>query len=158
MRTALLFKSILLVLIALAGCQKEDVKDEIVEKPLATTPTPVDINQLYGSYNVDFSAIYYFNVGFGYSKVNTGTTTLTISAPNTYSCVGLKSRFPAGGKGTFSVKNDTVYFSNELIFTCEFDHGLILQGAYAYRNNGDTQRLIKESDNVRYEYILTKTN
>jgi hypothetical protein len=99
-----------------------------------------------------------FNVMYPSGKSFTGKTTIEIGQ-STYSCMGNKKRIPAGGSGTYLV-NETesrITFTDENIWTADFDWNLILTGEYDYSVDG--KKLIlsrKRDDGEYYEYTLTK--
>lgn len=76
---------------------------------------------------------------------------------NTYSSSTGADRIPAGGSGTFSVKENTITFSDENIWTADFDWNLILNGTYTYSSNGKELVLSADKNEVgSYRYELHK--
>lgn len=67
------------------------------------------------------------------------------------------NRFPAGGNGAYNVENNTIQFTDENIWTADFDWNLILNGTYNYTINGNTLILSANKNDVGvYKYVLEK--
>lgn len=72
---------------------------------------------------------------------------------------------PSGGKGTYTFKNGIGYFTDEDIWTADFDWNMILNGEYNIRSSGVDLTLRKRSNvktdsssTIDYEYILKRSN
>ncbi|CAH0287504.1 hypothetical protein SRABI27_03964 [Pedobacter sp. Bi27] len=77
---------------------------------------------------------------------------------------------PSGGKGTYNFKNGIGYFTDEVVWTADFDWNMILNGEYDIRSSGVDLTLRKrfkpQTDlspatsyaTVDYEYILKRSN
>ncbi|ARS40778.1 hypothetical protein CA265_14370 [Sphingobacteriaceae bacterium GW460-11-11-14-LB5] len=77
---------------------------------------------------------------------------------------------PSGGKGTYTFKNGIGYFTDEGIWTADFDWNMILNGEYDIRSSGVDLTLRKrfsaKTDSslttsyatIDYEYILKRSN
>ena len=77
---------------------------------------------------------------------------------------------PSGGKGTYNFKNGIGYFTDEGVWTADFDWNMILNGEYDIRSSGVDLTLRKRfklqtgfspatSDaTVAYEYILKRSS
>ncbi|QXU40033.1 hypothetical protein [Pedobacter sp. D749] len=77
---------------------------------------------------------------------------------------------PSGGKGTYTFKNGIGYFTDEDIWTADFDWNMILNGEYNIRSSGVDLTLRKRFNaktdfspatsyaTIDYEYILKRTN
>ncbi|KQM77256.1 hypothetical protein ASE74_18610 [Pedobacter sp. Leaf216] len=77
---------------------------------------------------------------------------------------------PYGGKGTYTFENGTGYFTDEGIWTADFDWNMILNGEYDIRSSGVDLTLRRKSKTktdlspatsyatLEYEYILKRTN
>lgn len=77
---------------------------------------------------------------------------------------------PSGGKGTYSFKNGIGYFTDEGVWTADFDWNMILNGEYDIRSSGVDLTLRKRFSaktdfspatsyaTIEYEYILKRSN
>jgi len=77
---------------------------------------------------------------------------------------------PSGGKGTYTFKNGIGYFTDEGIWTADFDWNMILNGEYDIRSSGIDLTLRRRTNTktdfppatsyatLEYEYILKRTN
>jgi len=75
-----------------------------------------------------------------------------------YKAEGNPDKIPAGGSGTFSVAGKKVKFSDENMWTAEFDWGLILNGSYDYKINKDSLILTRQTEEgIKYQYRLKRT-
>lgn len=62
-----------------------------------------------------------------------------------YESVGNSNRVPAGGSGILSVVDKTTFaFSDENVWTADFDWNLILNGKYSFEVKGDSLFLDKK--------------
>ncbi|NEU08209.1 hypothetical protein GZH53_07790 [Flavihumibacter sp. R14] len=98
--------------------------------------------------------------------VQSGNAEISFSE-NRYSSGRNASYIPAGGSGTLEILEENVInFSDENIWTANFDWGLILEGKYNYRFKGDSLILTRSYDpcpncntvNPLYEYRLKRLN
>ena len=85
----------------------------------------------------------------------TGVTTLRLHG-DTYHCEGNDNRIPAGGSGTFAIRDNTIIFHDENMWTADFDWNLILKGEYHYILYGKNLKLTMRKDGAMYEYDLLK--
>jgi len=86
----------------------------------------------------------------------TGFTTLILNNSG-YVCTGNPNRIPAGGSGTYTISNGKINFSDENIWTADFDWNLILNGTYDYTFDGSNLKIFAFKNNVgHYEYNLIK--
>jgi hypothetical protein len=82
--------------------------------------------------------------------------TITFSA-DTWSGQSNNSKYPALCHGTYSYKGQSLIFTNECIWTAEFDSSLILGGDFSYSFDGDHLQLTKTLSPGRYDrYNLTR--
>lgn len=77
---------------------------------------------------------------------------------------------PSGGKGTYTFKNGIAQFTDEGVWTADFDWGMILNGEYDIRSSGTELTLRRRNKaqtdihpatsygTLEYEYILKKTD
>lgn len=99
-----------------------------------------------------------FKVVYPSGKTYFGKTMVEFSQ-SSYTCTGNKKRFPAGGSGTYSINETetTITFTDENMWTADFDWNLILNGVYDYTSNGKILTLTARRDGGGYyEYRLTK--
>lgn len=130
MKTLLLSLS-LLCLIGIAACQKEELRPED------------------GRYSGTFS------VNYG-SSTQSGQTTLELKQGR-FTCSAGENHIPAGGSGTFSISDRNISFTDENIWTANFDWNLILNGTYSYRYDGKTLQLSADKFEIgQYNYVLEK--
>ena len=96
-----------------------------------------------------------FTVTYNSGK-QSGRTTLVLENGK-YSCTGNSNRIPAGGSGTYSFDNGKITFTDENMWTCDFDWNLILEGQYDYQCNGRNLKISADKNDVgHYEYNLVK--
>lgn len=131
MRTKSLIATIFSITILLSSCKKDDfeIKD--------------------GTYKGTFTVTYS-------PGTQSGQTTLELKNGK-FSCSGNINRIPAGGSGTFSSDNKKITFSDENVWTADFDWNLILNGQYDYTFDG--KNLIISTDKNgggNYKYYLEK--
>jgi xanthosine utilization system XapX-like protein len=88
-------------------------------------------------------------------RVHQGNVILTLQA-DTYSCSANKNRIPAGGSGSYSIKNDKIVFEEENMWTADFDWNLILKGEYSITFTGKKLTLRAQRAGGVYEYQLTR--
>ncbi|MBN4051265.1 hypothetical protein JYU16_00465 [bacterium AH-315-M05] len=101
-----------------------------------------------GTYNGNFIVEYI-------SGTKTGETTVTLKKTK-YSCDSGTDRIPAGGSGTYSMDNNKIIFTDENLWTANFDWGLILNGEYDYAYDGTNLTIWKDTQAGRYEYGLKR--
>lgn len=91
---------------------------------------------------------------------NTGTQTgpVTVDLINSnYNCSYNLNKIPAGGSGSYSYTNDKITFSDQGIWTADFDWGLVLGGEYNYSLSENSLIIWKDINGIpRYEYDLVK--
>lgn len=85
----------------------------------------------------------------------TGLTTLRLDG-DTYRCEGNDNRIPAGGSGTFAIRDNTIIFHDENMWTADFDWNLILQGEYHYTYDGRNLKLSMRKNATLYSYDLRR--
>lgn len=85
----------------------------------------------------------------------TGVTTLRLHG-DTYQCERNDNRIPAGGSGTFTIRDNTIIFHDENMWTADFDWNLILKGEYNYTLDGKNLKLSMRKNGTMYEYDLVK--
>ncbi len=77
-----------------------------------------------------------------------------------YYCFGKEGnpyRTPAGGSGRYYIDGNKIVFSDENVWTAEFDWNLILNGKYDYTAKGSTLVIASSKNDVGYyKYILKK--
>ena len=91
---------------------------------------------------------------------STGTQTgpVTIELKNrTYTSSSNANRIPSGGSGTFQVTKNKMIFSDDKMWTADFDWNLILNGEYEEVFDGKKLTLSANKNNVgNYRYELEK--
>lgn len=96
-----------------------------------------------------------FTVVYG-SEKKSGTTMLKLENGK-YTSSGNPDRIPAGGSGSYSIKDNKIIFSDENFWTADFDGNLILSGEYTYTFNGKKLKISANKNDVGYyEYDLSK--
>lgn len=84
------------------------------------TMTAIELNGEYsGTFTVKYESVDIFSE----------PVIVTFSGDEYVSSVG-PNRFPAGGNGTFELKENSVEFKDRNIWTADFDWGLIFSGTY----------------------------
>ncbi len=78
-----------------------------------------------------------------WSESDTANITLVFSA-NKWSGTGDHEKYPALCHGTYSVNGDTIDFTNECVWTADFDWSLILHGKYRIIMQGDGIEFYKD--------------
>lgn len=97
-----------------------------------------------------------FTVSYADGSSHSGPVTVSFSGDNTYNSNGNEDRYPAGGKGSYSIKGDQFSFEDENLWTANFDWGLILNGEYTYSFTNDELTLTKTKDgSTTYTYVLS---
>lgn len=93
----------------------------------------------------------------GSSTRPSGPASITFDG-NTYTSTGNEDRIPAGGSGNFEILNSqSVRFRDHNLWTADFDWGLILNGEYNYKAEGDSLFLAKYIGGLKvFEYRLEK--
>ncbi|MFN7540166.1 MAG: hypothetical protein ACK5RQ_08945 [Bacteroidota bacterium] len=86
------------------------------------------------------------------------TGPVTIELKNrTYTSSSNANRIPAGGSGTFQVNKNKMIFSDDKMWTADFDWNLILNGEYEAVFDGKKLTLSASRDGVgQYQYELQK--
>lgn len=105
-----------------------------------------------GTYSGEFTVIYEDG------KTHTNPVSVTFTE-NSYSSTASEDRFPAGGSGTFTLDKNSITFSDEHMWTADFDWALILNGKYDYQLKGSALTLTKkvgENGKGTMTYTLTK--
>lgn len=102
-----------------------------------------------------------FTVDYDGKKYSASDIEVVFNSDNTYlSTANRNPRIPAGGNGTYTIKNNYVLFIDENPWTTEFDPGLILSGEYKIKLNNKNLILTKkykgDNTNTVYEYNLIK--
>lgn len=102
-----------------------------------------------------------FIVSYNGEKHTSDNVEVIFDNENKYTSTGKRNpRIPAGGSGTYIIKNKTIQFSDKNPWTAEFDWGLILSGEYQYVQSGNhlTLKKIIKSDNITsiYQYDLIR--
>lgn len=97
-----------------------------------------------------------FTVEYSDGQVLSNSVTVDIMA-NEYSSSSGSGRIPAGGSGTFEIRGDSIQFSDQNMWTADFDWNLILNGTYKYSSNGKELVLSADKNQVgTYRYQLRK--
>lgn len=102
-----------------------------------------------GIYTGTFTVIY---------SNGTQTNPVTVELKNrTYTSSSNANRIPAGGSGTFQINKNRMIFSDEKMWTADFDWNLILNGEYEAVFDGKKLTLSANKNNVgNYRYELEK--
>lgn len=112
------------------------------------------IQNLNGNYSGTFT------VEYPDGTIHTNSVTVLFSEPNTYSSSGDGNNndfYPAGGNGTYQMKNSKIIFSDTNIWLAHFDWNLILNGEYDYSINDERLTISASKNNVGfYTYELRK--
>ena len=133
--------SIITLTILLFGCNKEAVKIDEQQKE--------DLKIFNGTYTGIFTVQYS-------TTTKTGTVRLELNNGK-HTCSGNNDRIPAGGSGTFSTRNGIITFKDNMAWSADFDHNLVLHGEYKYSFDGKKLIISAAKNNVgQYEYKLDK--
>ncbi len=84
-----------------------------------------------------------------------GDVTVTFSKNDYHSTAGINN-IPAGGQGTYSLKNNEINFTDTLVRTANYDWSLALSGSYSYTTKSDSLILVKKNGYNSYTYKLKK--
>ena len=96
-----------------------------------------------------------FTVSYS-NGVQTGPVTVELKS-GTYTCSSNSNRIPAGGSGTFRIINNKMSFTDDKMWTADFDWNLILNGEYESTFDGKKLLLTANRNNVgTYTYELEK--
>jgi hypothetical protein len=96
-----------------------------------------------------------FTVSYS-NGVQTGPVTVELKS-GTYTCSSNSNRIPAGGSGTFRMGENKMSFSDDKMWTADFDGNLILKGEYESTFDGKKLSLTANRNNVGiYTYELEK--
>lgn len=122
----------------------------------ASCSDKLDIAKLRGSYKGTF---YYHDQASSVAPIPSGPVSVTFTE-NTYLTSSNPNRIPAGGSGVFELGEDSsIKFTDQNMWTADFDWGLILNGNYKYKVKGDSLILQKQAQEgiKTYEYRLKRT-
>jgi len=122
-----------LVLFAFISCEQDDLS-QISELPI-------------GTYKGQFIRT---NPQIKFAPSN---VTLTFTADRFYGESDV-NKYPAICNGTYILNSREIEFTNECIWTADFDWGSILSGKFQFTRNGDQLELIKYSGEDAYLYKL----
>ena len=97
---------------------------------------------------------------FQRSNNNTANITIIIDS-NNWSGISNLEKYPALCNGTYSIIGDSILFTNDCVWTTEFDWSLILKGKYEFKEDGNTIEISKkyysEGDVTDIDkYIITR--
>jgi hypothetical protein len=85
----------------------------------------------------------------------TAPVRVTLAGIN-YTSISYVNYVSAGATGKFFIKKDVITFTDTLMHTANFDWGLLLNGSYAYKIDGDSIVLTKKTGYNIYTYRLKK--
>jgi len=90
------------------------------------------------------------------NETKSGTTTIKLK-DSEYSCDAGANRYPAGGSGSYKMHKGKITFSDEGVWTGDFDWNLVLNGEYEYKLDGKELKIWADKNGVgHYEYDLKK--
>ncbi|WP_299779197.1 hypothetical protein [uncultured Formosa sp.] len=99
-----------------------------------------------------------FTVTYSDGTIFSNPVMVSLNTNNTYECIGYDYYIPAVGSGTYETNTTTINFTDQNIWTADFDWNLILNGTYNYTVTRDSLLLSASKNNVGlYEYQLVKT-
>ena len=76
-----------------------------------------------------------------------------------FSGTASRSKYPAICRGTYEIVGNEIKFTDECIWTAEFNWGLILSGNFKYTvKDGKLSNLTKKEGENSYVYNLSKSN
>lgn len=105
---------------------------------------------LEGTYEGTFTVVY------GGGETFSNPVEVTIGEGRYSSSTG-PDRRPAGGEGTYQVIGSTIEFTDERVWTADYDWNLNLNGAYSFTLNGNTLVLSAGKNDVgTYTYELNR--
>lgn len=96
--------------------------------------------------NIDgeYSGTFYY--GTLYGTIQEAPAQLSIKNGR-FSMPGTANRLPAGGKGSFAINDkNNIVFSDENVWTADFNWALILNGKYSFETKSDSLNLNKISE------------
>lgn len=97
-----------------------------------------------------------FTVDYLHGDTHSNPVTITFSEDGYSSSIG-ENRIPAGGAGTFQIKNDTISFTDVNSWTADFDWNLILSGPYQLVETDTKITFSAQKNDVgTYTYELSK--
>ena len=108
-----------------------------------------------GIYSGTFTVKYFVEMPQSWGR-GSGATTIELK-DGKYTCTGNTNRIPAGGGGTYSIKDNKIIFEDKHGWTADFDGNLILNGEYDYKFDGKRLKIsANKNDEGHYEYDLKK--
>ncbi|OEK04837.1 hypothetical protein [Roseivirga misakiensis] len=97
-----------------------------------------------------------FTVDYANGNSYTNPVSITFISGEYYSTANV-NRFPAGGSGDYNISNGTIEFTDENIWTADFDWNLILHGKYSIEVTETQIRFSAAKNNLgTYTYVLEK--
>jgi hypothetical protein len=105
-----------------------------------------------------YSGTFQRQLAFGGGEITNVSITFS---ENSWSGKSDRSKYPALCNGTFSLDKTKIIFTNECVWTADFDWSLILGGTYDFTINGKQLEITKgysgpSTDTWTDKYILTK--
>lgn len=115
-----------------------------------------DVNNDNESLNGDYTGIFTVEYSVG-GDTFSNPVNLSFNSENNYQSSGNDNFIPAGGSGTYEKTTTTINFSDNNVWTANFDGNLILNGEYNYTINGNELIISANKNGVGfYKYELTK--
>jgi hypothetical protein len=109
------------------------------------------------------SAIYKgtFTVNYNDKIHSASDIEVVLNSDKSYNSTGnINPRIPAGGSGTYIIKDNAILFDDQNHWTADFDWGLVLAGEYKITSNNKKlilKKTIKYNNNTTiYEYNLVR--
>ncbi len=101
-----------------------------------------------------------FTVEYSDGTAYSNSVTVSFSVTNIYSSSGNGNNndfYPAGGSGTYEMKESKITFSDTNIWLAHFDTNLVLGGEYNYLINGNELTISANKNDIGfYTYELKK--
>ncbi len=117
-----------------------------------------DDDNVTQNFNGNYSG--FFTVEYSNGTTHSNPVTVNFSELNTYHSSGNGNNndfFPAGGNGTYEIKDSKITFSDTNIWLAHFDWNLILNGEYDYLINDNQLIISADKNNIGfYKYELEK--
>ncbi|WP_075350594.1 hypothetical protein [Algoriphagus marinus] len=108
--------------------------------------------------NIEGAYIGQFYLAVPNSDFVSSDITLTLENGR-FSGTSSRSKYPAICRGTYEIIGDEIIFTDECIWTAEFNWGLILSGNFKFSlKDGKLSKLTRKEGENSYVYNLSKTN
>jgi len=108
-----------------------------------------EMEMIEGTYSGTLTVNSYYDYPESWNK--SCSAILELKSGNFY-CVQNKG----GGSGIFTISNDKIIFNDTCVWSCDFDHSLILNGEYNFILDGHKLKIFVDKSHAYYEWDLEK--